>query len=111
MIKIYAIVAVVIIALSGVVWAQHQRVSNLRTQRDTAQMELTVMQDLVQQVEREREETNTKLLQREQERRLLYAEVNALKKRVIDLQDVESVDWLAAPVPDNIRLLRENRVP
>ncbi len=109
--KIYAIIGVVVIALSGVVWAQHQRVQNLKTQRDTLKNELTVTRDLILQVEVEREELNTRLLAREKERTLLYAEVNTLKRKVGALQDAAAVDWLAAPVPESVRMLHADRLP
>ncbi len=110
--KLYALIGIVGAALVGTVWAQHQRVQNLKTQRDTIRQELIVTRDLMLQIEVEREELNERLLAREKERGLLYAEVNQLKNRIGELQDQEAVDWRSTPVPESIRmLLREGRVP
>lgn len=106
--KIYLGIGAVILALSGTVFAQHQRVQNLTTQRDFAQMELVVLRDTLTNIEQEKEEARERLLKREAERRLLYAEVNQLKRKITQLEDAAAVEWRNTAIPDSIRMLREN---
>ncbi len=108
--KPLAIGGALVVILSGVVWAQYQRVDNLKTQRDTLRTELTVAHDMVAQAEKESEQLSAILTKRENERRLLYAEVNRLKKDITQLEDAAAVDWLATDIPESIRLLREDHL-
>lgn len=109
--KIYAVAIVILTLLSSVVWAQYNRIDSLKEQRATLQSDLEIALKQNEKLINDKQLLDDLLVKREKERTLLYVEINSLKTKITQLDDKESVDWLATPIPDTIvRLLPKSSV-
>ena len=103
--KIFAGAGLIVVLLGGVVWAQQQRVSSLKDQRQALRAEVQSAVAQVSELLDMREREQDLIRRRNEERRLLYAELDGLKRKTARLQDEITVAWRAAAVPEPIRLL------
>lgn len=105
-----AILAIAFLALSGTVYAQYQRIQHLNVKNEVLNQSVKDAIAERQRLKEEMEIVEQRLTSREEERKLLYAETNALKREINRLEEAVAREWLDTPIPESIRLLREDRL-
>lgn len=110
MIKLYLGVGLAFLIVSGVAWGQYHQIGKLKSENKA--LEVTVQEAIAERerINVEREELEKLLLERNNERKLLYIETNALKKKIRDIKEDDVIEWRTSIIPPDIRLLRESRI-
>jgi len=104
-VKLLAASGALVALLAGLAYGQYHRASSLKEQRDGLREEVAGAVAHVEELVALREAEQELIARRNRERKLLYAEVNSLKKNLSRLEDQASINWRNTYVPDPVRRL------
>lgn len=108
--KEIAILAIFILGLTGTVYAQYQKIQRLNVEKNVLERNVKDIIAERERIEKDMRKVESLLSRREEERKLLYAETNALKRKVNRLEEAATIEWLDTDIPEPVRLLRESRI-